>query len=330
MYKELERNITGLYKKSGSDILYASTPLEIYEIRSDSIKIIKSLPIPGEVFSWFPLDIGNKWVYYNSFHDALGDSVRWNFTSEVVGYKEIDDHIYSEVLNKEIPIEDSSYSRTRYQYFRIDSSEGKIYSADIDNNSLQNEQLYMDLLAEVGDTIPVDNGIYFESEIPFTQFNLDSRKRTFSGVSTPELDLEFVRGLGIVYQNTWELGEDKSVLSGCIINGEVYGDTSTVTDVDNSNLKVYSYKLEQNYPNPFNPTTKIKYSIPAVGASLMKPVQLKVYDVLGKEVAILVNEYKPAGNYEAEFDASSLPSGVYFYQLKADKFVQTKKLILIK
>ncbi len=76
----------------------------------------------------------------------------------------------------------------------------------------------------------------------------------------------------------------------------------------------------QNYPNPFNPSTKIKFTIPAVIASETKQSQLitlKVYDVLGNEIATLVNEEKPAGSYEVEFDATDLPSGVYFYQLNA-------------
>lgn len=100
------------------------------------------------------------------------------------------------------------------------------------------------------------------------------------------------------------------------------------------------FSLEQNYPNPFNPSTKIKFTIPSVGTSLMKFVQLKVYDILGNEVATLVNEEKPAGNYEVNFsaiggsssggDAWNLSSGIYFYQLKAGKFLQTKKMIYLK
>ena len=92
------------------------------------------------------------------------------------------------------------------------------------------------------------------------------------------------------------------------------------------------FSLEQNYPNPFNPSTKIKYSIPVSGV-----VTLKVFDVLGKEVATLVNEEKPAGNYEAEFNAPNLSSGVYLYTLQAlpmgrqtESFTQTKKLLLLK
>jgi len=83
--------------------------------------------------------------------------------------------------------------------------------------------------------------------------------------------------------------------------------------------------LEQNYPNPFNPTTTINYSIPVAGN-----VELKIYDVLGNEVATLVNENKAPGNYSADFNASSLASGIYIYTLRANNFVQTKKMLLMK
>jgi len=85
------------------------------------------------------------------------------------------------------------------------------------------------------------------------------------------------------------------------------------------------FALNQNYPNPFNPTTKIKYSIPEISY-----VILKVFDVLGREVATLVDEYRDAGSYEVEFDASHLASGIYYYQLKAGSFIETKKMIYLK
>ena len=76
---------------------------------------------------------------------------------------------------------------------------------------------------------------------------------------------------------------------------------------------------------PFNPDTTIKYSVPSSNR-----VSLKVYDILGNEVATIVNEYKPAGSYEVEFDASGLPSGIYFYKLQTGPFVKMKKMILLK
>jgi hypothetical protein len=85
------------------------------------------------------------------------------------------------------------------------------------------------------------------------------------------------------------------------------------------------FELFQNYPNPFNPSTVISYQLPVNSI-----VTLKVYDLLGREVATLVDEYKPAGRYEVEFDAGNLASGSYFYKLQAGEFIETKKLILMK
>ena len=105
-----------------------------------------------------------------------------------------------------------------------------------------------------------------------------------------------------------------------------------VTDVESENIPADNFLLLQNYPNPFNPSTKISWQVP-VGSWQT----LKVYDVLGNEVATILDEYKPVGTYEIEFNADShsskgrnLTSGVYFYQLKSEGFVGTKKMILMK
>jgi len=104
-----------------------------------------------------------------------------------------------------------------------------------------------------------------------------------------------------------------------------------VTDIDeNLSSLPEGFLLFQNYPNPFNPNTTIKFTIPAVETGHAPSVQLIVYDVLGNEIATLVNEEKPAGVYEIEWNADGLPSGVYFYQLKTDGFVETRKMILMK
>jgi hypothetical protein len=85
------------------------------------------------------------------------------------------------------------------------------------------------------------------------------------------------------------------------------------------------YKLGQNYPNPFNPSTNIKYSLPKAGM-----VELKIYNVLGAEVATLLSENQDAGNYEIKFTAENLSSGIYIYTLKTNNIVKTKKMMLIK
>jgi len=109
------------------------------------------------------------------------------------------------------------------------------------------------------------------------------------------------------------------------IISSVNGDIATITD----------YRLEQNYPNPFNPTTIIKFSIPE-----LQFVTLKVFDMLGTEIASLANGEKAPGIYEVKFsaiggsasggDAINLPSGIYFYRLQAGNYTETKKLILVK
>jgi hypothetical protein len=107
---------------------------------------------------------------------------------------------------------------------------------------------------------------------------------------------------------------------------------STV-DVDPTPEIISEFRLEQNYPNPFNPGTKIKFSVPSVIASATKQSQLvnvKVYDVLGNEISTLVNEEKPAGTYEIEFHSIDLSSGIYFYQLRAGSYTDTKKMILLR
>ncbi len=101
-----------------------------------------------------------------------------------------------------------------------------------------------------------------------------------------------------------------------------------LTDVqseENEIAEITTYELLQNYPNPFNPATTINYQIPEAGK-----VTLKIYNILGKEIATLVNEIQSAGNYKVNFNASNLPSGVYFYKIDAGKFSNTRKMMLVK
>jgi hypothetical protein len=85
------------------------------------------------------------------------------------------------------------------------------------------------------------------------------------------------------------------------------------------------FSLEQNFPNPFNPSTVISYELPVGGN-----VTLKVFDILGKELTTLVNQFKPAGKFKVEFNAKALPGGVYFYRIQAGNFIETRKMVLMK
>ena len=152
-------------------------------------------------------------------------------------------------------------------------------------------------------------------------------------------------------QYQWNVPESMASYEKCRIRYTVYTLSDSATSFTHEGFyiigePVYSentdnnfpeeFELYQNYPNPFNPSTKIKFTIPNViasGAKQSQLVTLKVYDVLGNEIATLVNEEKPAGNYEVEFNATGLPSGIYFYQLKAEKFtnsIEANELLQMK
>lgn len=99
---------------------------------------------------------------------------------------------------------------------------------------------------------------------------------------------------------------------------------AVISDVE-GNTQVNDFSLSQNFPNPFNPGTTIKYHIPELCL-----VTINIYDVLGNEIATLVNEEKPVGSYTVHFDSNGLPSGTYFYQIKAGSFIETKKIVLLR
>ena len=148
------------------------------------------------------------------------------------------------------------------------------------------------------------------------------------------IEAGFVRGAGTTTDKQHYSFTDKSYSGG----SEVYrlaqidfdGTTKYSAEIETGNI-VTDYYLGQNYPNPFNPETMIKYQIPMINdQSNAVRVSLKVYDILGKEVAALVNETKQAGSYTVNFNASNLPSGIYIYELRAGDFKSVKKMTLIR
>jgi photosystem II stability/assembly factor-like uncharacterized protein len=144
----------------------------------------------------------------------------------------------------------------------------------------------------------------------------------------PELHPDYgFRDIVFTDQNIgWLLGRTPQLITNYFYrttNGG-FGGLVEINGDSNKNLPS-EYFLSQNYPNPFNPFTTIKYQIPELSF-----VTIKVYDVLGNEVTALVNEEKSIGSYEVEFNAIGLPSGIYFYKLKAGPFTETKKMILLK
>ncbi len=160
-------------------------------------------------------------------------------------------------------------------------------------------------------------------------FNIEKRQTSDVKQNRSWKEISFVPGHGTTTEQQQYSFIDESVPSGKYqyrLKQIDYDGTFEYSDIVEVEVGLSTeFSLSQNYPNPFNPSTKIQY---AIGSPQF--VSLKVYDVLGNEVATLVNEEKPAGNYEVDFYAAGLPSGIYFYQLRAGKFIQSKKMILIK
>jgi hypothetical protein len=273
-----------------------------------------------------PIKPGNKWIYYEI---PYYNKILYTCTSEEFFYK--DKKYY--LIEGRSP-KDSYIGKS---YFRVDSNLTYYY---IDENFLYdnaNEYNYYKGNCKKGDKwsqqpwtnmqYPI-NPIYFVVK-DTSQKILFNEKATIKYIFVTDSSLLITHQywsnkFGLVDLSDEEWGGYS--LAGCVIDGVAYGDTSFYTvDVNEEKDLPFTFALQQNFPNPFNPNTTIVYSIPEVSY-----VELKVYDILGNEVATLVNGEKSAGNYEVEFNANSLPSGIYFYQLKADGFVELKKMVLIK
>ncbi|RJP62224.1 MAG: T9SS C-terminal target domain-containing protein [Ignavibacteriales bacterium] len=147
-------------------------------------------------------------------------------------------------------------------------------------------------------------------------------------------NLQFINGKGTTSNYSDYQYVDRSPLNGKsyyrLIQQDLDGTQKILKSIEvNFTVKI-KFSLEQNYPNPFNPVTVIKYSIPNSNSENGMKVQLKVYDLLGNEVAVLVNGFNQPGNYSVKFSAQQLPSGIYIYQLKAGEFLTSRKMTLIK
>jgi len=181
----------------------------------------------------------------------------------------------------------------------------------------QSGQKYYSLMADV---LPSEAG-----EIEGEGAYLEGNPATL--IAHHNLGWEFVRW----YENNSEVSQD-SILTINEVDRPysliaIFSEISTNV---NNDLNISDYSLSQNYPNPFNPTTTISYTIPNGLSSINSITNLIVYDVLGKEIITLVNKQQKPGNYSVQFDASSLPSGMYFYTLLSGDYMQTRKMLLLK
>jgi len=248
---------------------------------------------------------------------SVGHS-NYEYTQEVIGDTTIQSKLYAILLDTNMD--------TLYWFERADTS--RIYSY---NKITLEEGIVVDFnTPDTSGFITIVN----DSIIFWGSNRARQTKIVWDGIGITTH--RFIKGIGLSSWSYYDHPPDEQIdLVAGIIEGVFYGDSTVLGTERIDNEIISDFSLSQNYPNPFNPSTKIKFVIPSANSPLPGGarggfVTLKVYSILGREIATLVNEEKPEGEYEVEFNGSNLPSGIYFYQLKAGGFVQTKKMILLK
>ena len=230
----------------------------------------------------------------------------------------------------------------------IEFFNGKIDEVKIFNTSFSDEQIWdmYKTTTSAPNLLSPQNNSTVNSLIPFLVWDsLVTATNYTVNISTDSLfnniilsqfsdQASYLVESGILNDNTdyyWRVRTNNN--GGVSPWSETFKFKVLLTDVEDGTQLPIEFALLQNYPNPFNPGTKIKFSIPNVGSELAQTV-LKVFDILGNEVATLVDEYREAGRYEVEFQSAvgnrRLASGIYFYKLQAGSFVETKKMILMR
>ncbi|NOZ45770.1 MAG: T9SS type A sorting domain-containing protein [Chlorobi bacterium] len=295
------------------------------------VNIIYSQQEPiSEAIKYYPLHIGDYWEYQVTMSgQAPSENDNW------IGYKSIigdsilsNNNKYFVVKSNRLGTQNNDFIYT--QFIRIDSTNGNVYQYDYDNNEILLDSLFIEPNDTVVYSCKMFSSIY--SKDVFGE-NVKTRFYQYACVTWENLhyDYELSQGFGEIHKNysyapvTQIFFEYNLVYTK--INGIEYG---IKTDVVNASFNQIEFNLEQNYPNPFNPVTTIKYSIPFIKKGLKLFVQLSIYNVLGQKVATLVNRNNNPGNYQVNFSADNLPSGVYIYRLAAGNFVQSRKMILLK
>ena len=275
------------------------------------ILFISSSIIAQSRAEYYPLQVGNKWVYKTTYYEVGPPSISY-YSKEVIGDTTMDNG------KKYFVILENGYKH--YERFDTLTNEISYYS----NAGSQAKDVPIYSLNYIKDSTVIWNSSdHMTYKISFNQqTSSDTSYIYLNGDGLIEVSISFKKYVGIDYSSLYEVSVSYSNLIGSRINGKEWGQLTGV----NTNINIVSdYKLYQNYPNPFNPSTKIEYDLPKEGM-----ISLKIYDMLGREVKTLVNEHKNAGSYNIEFNANHLTSGIYFYRLTSGNFTQVKKLILIK
>ncbi len=273
---------------------------------------------------YYPLAVGNTWTYSGFGYPCCGPI---RYREKITGTIVTNGHFYFILTTTQ------STGNSATSYIRLDSAKGMMALYETSGCTwLQNETAKDSLSSRKGDSsrYNCDNLFYYRctDTMPGQVFGINKQKKVFSWTNYFEAGATrtFAKDIGLVSSTSFGHTNSTTInLVGCYINGILYGDTTLTGITLTSNEVPDKFSLSQNYPNPFNPATNIKFQIPRAGF-----VKLIIFDVLGKEVQTLVNQQLSTGTYEADFNGSSLPSGVYYYKVEAESYTETKKMVLIK
>lgn len=319
-------------KVAGDYFSYSALAWQVPNVKSDSclIKVVDSsdslnYDVSDKIFSVasgamknefnFPLQVGNAWffVYEGDLYNQPNPKILTilKVTKDTL----MNDGNRYAVIDRYDSTYENKWEKYKgnYQLLRVEGS--KVYE-------YPNKLLFDCNWTEL-DIRPGGLFSFHSKYVPlFGYFNITYYLMTFT-----EEWRSYTDGIGFyeLYILHWhDYQRTSRTLVGCLLNGKNYG--NTITNIKNELAELpKEFNLLQNYPNPFNPKTVIKYQLPKSGF-----VRLKVYDILGNEVSTLVDSFVYAGEYEVEFNARNVPSGVYFYTLSSGNYKQTKKLLLLK
>lgn len=292
---------------------------------NDSVSIYPSLSMSGQVahISWNDRRYGNDEILYRASPDG---GLTWLPETRVSNDTALSGDSYATGIGPNSFVFWNDFRDGNVDlYFRKSTNLGNTWGPEIrltndfSASILPQAEIYGENIHLIfSDTRDANTEIYYKQSSnlganwgPDTRITNDAANSLYSSIWLEEENLHIV----------WTDDRDG--------NPEIYykhnptGNIITSIEPFSNNLE--SYSLEQNYPNPFNPVTNIKFSIPQSGI-----VRLKVYDILGKEIAVLVNKQLTAGTYQADFNGSNFASGVYFYKLETEGFSEIKKMMLVK
>lgn len=323
--------------KGFQQILFFILFLILFFITSNCYSVISA---DTNAVAYFPMQVGNIYVYEYQYNGVTSSNRRKAAVLKDTVFP--NHHKYYKLSN---------FPGIGGQWNRVDSLTGSLYSYSPNPScSYYSSDAFIDSLAALPGNqihrcgIPVQDYYKCSSISGFTLGNLTSSLKNFAfsqyipppppspyGTSIYST-ISYAKGVGVysyTYSSSTHLLFTLSTytLRGCVIGGIVYGDTS-MTPVKIINLNTITpeqFSLSQNFPNPFNPTTNITFDLPQKSF-----VKLKIYDVTEKELISLVNEDLTVGSYNFQWDASSFTSGVYFYRLETNDFIETKRMVLMK